>query len=299
MGGGGGRARHGSPASLPQAPVVHPVSENSRTASVATTLPPPPDGGHDGCVPHLPRPRFLAPALPHSPLPPQPAEQHKPTCEPDRHHKCAAPANCAFGGGVPPARARAGHCVKGGRRRAVSGGSRRERSGGCAQRTSASNAGRPRANLCVRAGRHREPEGQARRAAWRRGGGGWWGQRWRGRGGCGRLRCTRATASAARGGATGASFWRVAVRAQPRVLRSSDGGAAAAPRTLPNGGGPKASAAPRPVFLTDERGGGLLSGEPDGDDSRAPSVCVAGFGSATNCGAGVLLPRANESQGCP
>lgn len=102
VGGGGGRARHGSPASLPQAPVVHPVSENSRTASVATTPPPPPDGGHDGCVPHLPRPRFLAPALPHSPLPLQPAEQHKPTCEPDRHHKCAAPANCAFGGGVPP-----------------------------------------------------------------------------------------------------------------------------------------------------------------------------------------------------
>lgn len=151
---------------------------------------------------------------PPTPLfPHKPAEQHKPTAEPDRHHKCAAPANCAFGGGVPPARARAGHCVQGARLRAVSGGSRRERSGRCAQRTSASSAGRPRANLCVRAGRHREPEGQARRAAWRRGGGGGRGQRWRGRGGCGRLRCTRATASAARGGATGASFWRGRSRA--------------------------------------------------------------------------------------
>lgn len=198
----------------------------------------------------------------------------------------------------PPARVRAtaSRGVEGARSQVAVGESGR---GGARNAPAPATPGGPALiSVCARAATESQ---RGRRGAQRGdgGGGGGWGQRWRGRGGCGRLRCTRATASAARGGATGASFWRVAVRAQPRVLRSSDGGAAAAPRTLPNGGGPKASAAPRPVFLTDERGGGLLSGEPDGDDSRAPSVCVAGFGSATNCGAGVLLPRANESQGCP
>lgn len=288
--GGGKRAEHSSPAST-QAPVVHPVSANSRTASVATNAAPAGPWTRrlrspaKSALPHH-RPPLPPPSTP----PPQP-RQPAPLTRPDRHHESAAYLSCArwvvvSASPAPPARARAAASsgLAGARSEEAGAATRRgsHRPGGCATPQRWARLAAPRQSLCERGPPQRARGAGGARSVER--GGGQEVARKQGEEGVDGAVAARATAWAAaarRGGAAGRAFG-AAVRAQPRVLRSSNGGAAAARRTLPNGGRTRAQSI-RPFLKDGGAGGGASSVEPDGDGTAEFTnlfcgLCVADSG---------------------